>query len=298
MPGSADTSHAGPARTREAARDYDGLYKALLAAHPQDALRLLCQVEADDRAVIVDGPTEQTRQRSMQRDKVFIVSRPDGHVDVHHIEVQVKRTDDFQVRMVAYWAGLAGKYDEPGHRIHQTVVWPVGGGYPGSFQRDRLSLEYHSVNVPDDLDPEALLGSPLAPLVLWSSRRPTDFADRIAGRIGELPSREQQLVLVDLCMLAEQGLAAQVVTALRSRGMGNVLEGTDIGREIAQKNLKRGREEGLEQGLVRSMRLMLQNRFGDFPGLDELASKLVADDHDANVAKVVSGAPLEELQQP
>ncbi|KUL27836.1 hypothetical protein ADL15_33930 [Actinoplanes awajinensis subsp. mycoplanecinus] len=185
-------------------------------------------------------------------------------------------------------------------------MWPVGGGYPGSFQRDRLSLEYHSVNVPEDLDPEALLASPLAPLVLWSSRRPTDFADRIAGRIGKLSSREQQLVLVDLCMLAEQGLAAQVVTALRSRGMGNVLEGTDIGREIAQKNLKRGREEGLqqgreqglEQGLVRSMRLMLQNRFGDFAGLDELASKLVAGDHDANVAKVVSGAPLEELQQP
>ncbi|KUL29202.1 hypothetical protein [Actinoplanes awajinensis] len=269
------------------------MYKALMEAHPKDALRLLCRVEVGDHTVVTDGPTEQVRQRSLQRDKVFMVSRPDGTVDVHHIEVQVKRTGDFPARMAAYWAGLAIKYEDPRHQIHQTAVWPVGGGPPGSLRRNRMHLEWDSVNVPDDLDPEALLASPLAPLVLWSSRRPADFADRIGGRIGELPNPEQQLVLVDLCMLAEEGLAAQVVTALRSRGMGNVLEGTEAGREIAQKNLDRG----LEQGLVRSMRLTLQTRFGDIPGLDDLARKLVAEDHDANLVKVVSGVPLTELQQ-
>jgi hypothetical protein len=280
-----------PAENR---RDYDGLYKALLDGHPQVALRLLCKVEVDDRAVIVDGPTEQVRQRSMQRDRVFVVSRQDGTVDIHHIEVQVKRTDDFQVRMVAYWSGLAGKYDEPKHRIHQTVVWPVGGGYPGSFRRDRLHLEYHSVNVPDDLDPEALLTTPLAPLALWSNRRPPDAVERVVDRMAGLASREERLVLLDLRMLAGEDIAAQVVEALRRRGMSYVLEESETGRAIAQKNLEQGREEGL----VRSMRLMLQARFGDFSGLDELAMALVAGDFAANVAKVVSGVPLEELQQP
>jgi hypothetical protein len=289
MSDSAGDQHPGAGRTRDSPRDYDSLYKALLEAHPQEALRLLCEVKVDDGAVVVDGPTEQTRQRSMQRDKVFVVSGPDGTVDVHHIEVQVKRTDDFQTRMVAYWAGLAGKYDEPTHRIHQTVVWPVGGGYPGSFQRDRLSLEYRSVNVPDDLEPGALLRSPLAPLALWSSRRPPDVADRVADRIAELTNHEQRLVLVDLSMLAEEDLAAQVVIALRSRGMGNALEKTEFGREIAQK--------GREEGLVGSMKLILRTRFGDFPGLDDLARKLVMNDHEANVARVVNGVPLEELQR-
>ncbi|MEV6344048.1 hypothetical protein [Actinoplanes sp. NPDC051851] len=158
-------------------RDYDGLYKALLEAHPRDALRLLCRAGPDDRAVIVDGPTEQPRLRSRQRDKVFVITQPDGTVDIHHIEIQVKRTDEFQVRMVAYWAGLAAKYEATRHRIHQTVVWPIGGGLPGHIRRDRLQLEYNAVNVPDDLDPDALLNGPLAPLALWSTRCPPDAVD-------------------------------------------------------------------------------------------------------------------------
>ncbi|WIN00482.1 hypothetical protein ACTOB_004191 [Actinoplanes oblitus] len=239
--------------------------------------------------MIVDGPTEQVRLRSLHRDKVFVVSGPDGTVDVHHIEVQVKRTHDFQVRMVAYWAGLASRYEEPHHRIHQTVVWPAGGGYPGSFQRDHLRLEYHSVNVPDDLDPDTLLRSPLAPLALWSSRRPPDVADRIA----ELTNPEERLVLIDLSMLAEHTIAAQVVNALRSKSMKFNLAETETGREIAQENRERGREEGL----IRSMELFLQTRFGDFPDLDDLARKLVTDDHTTNVARILNGASLEELRQ-
>ncbi|WP_378002418.1 hypothetical protein [Actinoplanes octamycinicus] len=239
--------------------------------------------------MVVDGPTEQVRQRSMQRDKVFVVSGPDGTVDVHHIEVQVKRTDDFQVRMVAYWAGLAGKYAEPRHRIHQTVLWPVGGGYPGSFQRDRLHLEYRSVSVPDDLDPAALLTSPLAPLALWSSRRPPDVADRVAERIAAVADNEQRLVLVDLSMLAEEDVAAQVVEALRSKGMSFALEKTEVGREIAQKNRLEER--------IDAMRLLLQARFGDLADLDELARRLVADDYAANMVKIVNGASLEDLER-
>ena len=42
-----------------AARDFDGLYKALLEAHPRDALHLLCGARLEDEAEILDGPTEQ-----------------------------------------------------------------------------------------------------------------------------------------------------------------------------------------------------------------------------------------------
>ncbi|GAA2914184.1 hypothetical protein Acy02nite_80360 [Actinoplanes cyaneus] len=75
------------------------------------------------------------------------------------------------------------------------------------------------------------------------------------------------------------------------------LEKSEADREISQKNLERGREEGREEGLVRSMELVLQTRFGDFSGLEDSARKLVADDHEANVARIVDGATLRELQQ-
>jgi hypothetical protein len=149
-----DGVSAGPAP----ARDFDGLYKSLLARHPRDALEVLCGVRLGGQEVVLDGPTELPRQRSLQRDKVFLVRHDDRRpADVYHVEVQVKRTEDFQERMVAYWAGLALKYRRTDHRIHQVVIWPQGGGYPGSFRRDEARLDYRAVNVPEDLDPEALL---------------------------------------------------------------------------------------------------------------------------------------------
>lgn len=127
----------------EAARDFDGLYKALLEAHPRDALHLLCGARLDGGAVVLDGPTEQPRQRSRQRDKVFLVRRGDGvPADIYHVEVQLQRTEDFQERMVAYWAALALKYRRTDHRIHQVVLWPLGGGFPGRFCRDQARLDY------------------------------------------------------------------------------------------------------------------------------------------------------------
>jgi hypothetical protein len=183
-------------------RDFDGLYKALLEAHPRDALRLLCGARLEGRAVVLDGPTEQPRQRSRLRDKVFLVQHSDDvAADVYHVEVQVQRTEDFQERMVSYWAALALKYRRADHRIHQVVVWPLGGGYPGRFRRDQARLDYRSVNVPDDLDPGTLLASPLAPLALWSQKPPTDLVERVADRIAATGAVEEQLVQVELGML-------------------------------------------------------------------------------------------------
>ena len=276
-----------------AARDFDGLYKALLEAHPRDALHLLCGARLDGRAVVLDGPTEQPRQRSRQRDKVFLVRHSDGvPADIYHVEVQVQRTEDFQERMVAYWAALALKYRRTDHRIHQVAVWPLGGGYPGRFRRDQARLDYRSVNVPDDLDPGMLLAGPLAPLALWSQKPPPDLAERVADRIAATGALEEQLVQIELGMLVGGSLAVQVLEALRRRGMNDVLEQTESGREIARRNL----EQGLEQGHVDGMRTLLRARFGDLADLDDLARRLVDRDHDGNIGRIVAGATLAQLR--
>jgi hypothetical protein len=275
------------------ARDFDGLYKALLEAHPRDALHLLCGARLDGRAVVLDGPTEQPRQRSRQRDKVFLVRHSDGvPADIYHVEVQVQRTEDFQERMVAYWAALALKYRRTDHRIHQVVLWPLGGGYPGRFHRDQARLDYRSVNVPDDLDPGSLLAGPLAPLALWTQKPPHDLAERVADRIAATSALEEQLVQIELGMLVGGSLAAQVLDALRRRGMNDVLEQTESGREIARRNLERG----LGQGRVDGMRVLLRATFGDFADLDDLARRLADGDHDGNIARIVAGVSLAELR--
>jgi hypothetical protein len=54
------------------ARDFDGLYKALLEARPREASHLLCSARLEDLAVILDGPTEQAaRTRSPARPGVL-----------------------------------------------------------------------------------------------------------------------------------------------------------------------------------------------------------------------------------
>ncbi|WP_030440969.1 hypothetical protein [Actinoplanes subtropicus] len=293
-------SSDAPSPPTAPARDFDGLYKALLEAHPHVALNLLCGARLDGQTVILDGPTEQPRQRSRQRDKVFLVQNRDGiPADVYHVEVQVQRTEDFQERMVAYWASLALKYRRADHRIHQVVVWPLGGGYPGHFSRDRARLDYRSVNVPDDLDAGMLLAGPLAPLALWSRKAPPDLPERVADRIAATGALEEQLVQIELGMLVGGSLAAQVVEALRRRGMNDVLEQTESGREIARRNreqgLEKGLEKGLEQGHIDGMRALLRAKFGDFADLDDLARRLAARDHDGNIARIVAGATLAEL---
>jgi hypothetical protein len=172
------------------------------------------------------------------------------------------------------------------------VLWPLGGGYPGRFIRDQAQLDYRSVNVPDDLDPTRLLASPLAPLALWSQKPPHDVAERVADRIATTGAVEEQLVQIELGMLVGGSLALQVLEALRRRGMNDVLEQSESGREIARRN----REKGLEQGHVDGMRAVLRARYGEFADLDELARRLADSNHDGNIARIVAGATLAELR--
>ena len=74
--------------------------------------------------------------------------------------------------------------------------------------------------------------------------------------------------------------------------MNEVLEQTESGREIARRNL----EQGLEQGHIDGMRALLRAKYGELTDLDDLARRLVASDHNGNIARIVAGAPLTELR--
>lgn len=157
-------------------RDFDGIFKALLDAHPRDALQLLCGATLRDGDVITPEPTEQPRQRNRQCDKVVTIRHEDGT---------------------------------------PTDVYQVGGS-----------------------------------------------------------------------------LATQLVEALRRRGMNNILEQTETGREIARKS----REEGREAGHVDLMRAALRAAYGDIADLDELAGRLADRDHSGNIGRIVAGATLDDLR--
>ncbi|XVV17025.1 hypothetical protein ACQP2X_22405 [Actinoplanes sp. CA-131856] len=160
------------------------------------------------------------------------------------------------------------------------------------------------VDIPGDLDPETLLATGLAPLALWSPNAPDNVVDQVADRIAATDALEEKLVLVELGMLVGGSLAAQVLDALRRRGMNDVLEQTESGREIARRNreqgleqgLEQGREQGLERGHVDGMRALLRAKYGDFADLDDLAQRLANRNHDGNIARIVAGATLTELR--
>ena len=274
-------------------RDFDGIFKALLDAHPRDALQLLCGATLRDGDVITEEPTEQSRQRNRQCDKVVTIRHNDGSpTDVYQIEIQLKRTEDFQERMVSYWASLATRYRRATHRIHQVVLWPEGDGYPGRFERDQERLDYHAVNIPDDLDPDTLLASTTPALALFTRTPPHDLVERVTDRIAATEKHEDKLLQTELGMLVGGSLATQLVEALRRRGMNNILEQTETGREIARKN----REEGREEGHVDLMRAALQAAYGDITDLDELARRLADRDHSGNIARIVAGATMDDLR--
>jgi hypothetical protein len=119
-----------------------------------------------------------------------------------------------------------------------------------------------------------------------------DLAERVADRIAATGALEEQLVQIELGMLVGGSLAAQVLDALRRRGMTDVLRQTETGREIAREN----RQQGLEQGRVEGMRALLRAAYGDLDDLDDLARRLADRDHDGNIARIVGGATLAELR--
>jgi hypothetical protein len=61
--------------TTDPAPDYDGLFKSLMEAYPEDTLRVLFGVELDGRHPVLDGPTEQQRHLTRSVDKVFVLHR-------------------------------------------------------------------------------------------------------------------------------------------------------------------------------------------------------------------------------
>ena len=289
---------AGVASARPAPpRDFDGIFKALFDAHPRETLQLLCGVTLREGDVVTAEPTEQPRQRNRQCDRVFSIRRDDtGPTDVYQVEIQLTRTEDFQERMVSYWATLATQFRRGTHRIHQVVVWPEGGGYPGRFERDQERLDYHAVNLPDDFDVDTVLASPNPALAMFTRTPPPDLVDRVTDRIAATDKHHDKLLQTELGMLVGGTLATQLVQALRRRGMNNILENTETGREIARKNREEGREEGRDEGHVDLMQAALRAAYGDIDDLDKLAHHLADHNHIANITRIVAGATLDDLR--
>lgn len=141
-------------------------------------------------------------------------------------------------------------------------MWPLGGGYTGNFRRDDLTLEYGSVSVPDDLDPEQLLSSSLAPLALWSKNAPADAVDRVADAIAAVQDPDEQLVLVELGKLGPGPIAILLIETLVRRGMSDVLEQTSVGRDIARRNR--------EETAIEDMSVLLKHNYGPLDDLRRL----------------------------
>ena len=299
-------TEAGDARRP---RDFDGLFKSLLEAHPEDALRVLCGADLDGAEVVLEGPTEQQRHLTRSMDKVFIARRNEDEQDraakaglpirpheVYHFEVQVKRASGFEERMVGYWSALAIRYNRKRHRIHQFAIWPLGGGYAGTFRRDGLTLNYQPLNLPDGLDPEQLLSCSMAPIALWSKDAPPDALDRVADAILAEEDPDQKLVLVELGKMSSETVAIQLVETLVRRGMSGILEKTEFGRDLARRSREEGREVGRDEALVEFMSALLKHNYGQIEDLDELAHKLVAKNHEQHREWVMDRVPLEQLR--
>lgn len=287
--------------TTDPAPDYDGLFKSLMEAYPEDTLRVLFGVELDGRHPVLDGPTEQQRHLTRSVDKVFVLhrspeerqraedaGRPIPLHDVYHLEVQIKRSRDFPARMATYFCSLALKYDESQYRIHQLALWPKGGGCAGRFRRGRMSHEYDSVSLPEDLNSDQLLASWLAPLALWSKNPPPTAAEQVADRIAAVPNRDHQLVLLELGKLGAGPLAIELIEALIRRGMSDILEQTAFGRDLA----RRSRQEANTD----TMALLLKLGYGPLDDLQELAQRLAAANYEQHVEWVTSRVPLERLR--
>jgi hypothetical protein len=125
---------------------------------------------------------------------------------------------------------------------------------------------------------------------------PHDLLERVIYRIVTAEKHEDELLQTELGELVGDSLATQLVEALRTRGMNNILEQTETGREIARKSREEGREEGREQGHLDSMRAALRAAHGDITDLDELAHRLADRDHSENISRIIAGAPLDDLR--
>jgi predicted transposase YdaD len=86
--------------------------------------------------------------------------------------------------------------------------------------------------------------------------------------------------------------------------MNNILEETEFGRDLARRKLEQGREEGRQEGRQEGrdetrrafMSALLKHNYGPIPDLQELAHRLVADNHEQHLEWVMDCVPLERLR--
>lgn len=276
--------------------DWDGAWKQLVTCFPGQVLAQVCGLGVEG-SQIVGVPTEV--QRPMLPDLVFRVrGRPGGAGSrdrLVHLEVQTRPETGFELRLATYFVLLARK-----HRLvpHQVVIMPAGGPFTGRFSLGPLRLEYQVVDV-TLLDADALLAGPLAPLALWSAAHrgdavwPARVVEAVVDRIRETSDRDLQVLLAQLVTLKGDDATALLFEALERRTMSNVLEKTALGQRLRAE----GRAEGRVEVLAGSLLVMLQERFGEVAGLEEIAARLAAaGDFRSGLERIRAAAGLEDLR--
>ena len=284
MPGDGEAEGADEARQRRA--DWDGAWKRLVTSFPEQVLGLVCGLDVEG-VEVVGLPTELPRP--MFPDLVFRLKSSSGaEADrLAHLEVQTQPDRGFELRLATYFVLLAHQYKMV---PHQVVIMPAGGPFTGRYRLGPLSLDYQVVDV-TDLKPGPLLDGPLAPLALWSAGHrddqewPAHVVEVVADRIRSLPDGDLQVLLAQLVILKGEDATSLLFEALERRTMSNVLENTAFGRRV--------RREVCEEALL----AVLEDRFGDASGLEQIAERLAAaGDFRAGLKRIRAAASLEDLR--
>ncbi|MBF0625456.1 MAG: Rpn family recombination-promoting nuclease/putative transposase [Magnetococcales bacterium] len=254
---------------------YDRTLKSLFHTLPQRLLTLLTGQEALE-LLPVEFPSVKSRVPDL------VARLCDG--TIFHMELQATNPDNMPERMLEYRTLLRVRY--PHARILQLVLY-VGPGRP-DFQmeivEENLTFRYTVMNI-GDIDCRLMLDSPcleenlLAILCRLEDGRRTIQA--ILTRIAALPAKARADALEKLMILAglrklevaiKEEVTAMAITV-------DVMENAflrDIFNRGETEGLQKGRQEGLREGQMRTLRSLLEWRFGQTP--DWVASNLAKAD--------------------
>ncbi|GAA2659333.1 hypothetical protein Adu01nite_86640 [Paractinoplanes durhamensis] len=129
------------------------------------------------------------------------------------------------------------------------------------------------------------------------AEKPSDRRDRIAGLIEAFAGPDDLVVVIELGGADPEPVAIQFVDALARRGMSEVLEQTEAGREIARRSREEAYQESYREGCIEFMTIALEHAYGPLPDLPDLARRLAtAANRLQHLTLIADRVPLEKLR--
>ncbi|GAB3262904.1 RpnC/YadD family protein [Kineosporia babensis] len=195
-----------------------------------------------------------------------------------HVEYMRRPTPDVGGRMVAYRAQVMRRY--PGTQLTQVaIVLGEGRLQSPDDPKNGFQLGLRTIYL-READPDRLIAVPdLAPLAVLArgseGERSRRFADTIE-LIRKQPEERQGGLYEAAVTLAGITLSRTTIDNIgKELGVSidevvHFYEGTEVGRALQE----RGRSQGREEGVAQTLMVLLTGRFGDRPGLVDLAEEL------------------------